>query len=228
MGWNDSMVAWNRQPSGRRRERNGDDPVAQWNANAWGGFTRAGTPVVALAVLAAWATDGWLRFARAGVVDAEIAAPLPGAALTLAVRIAMFVLEALWYRIVWAALGRRLRFAPFVIALLLASSLDLCAIARRHLAPDAGTLLRIGIGGLAGSRGLEPLDTVSTAPGGPFATLGLLTLGRIALTAWAQAHGLKRGLIVPLLVTATTWLVSHLALAWYADFARGIAHGSTP
>jgi hypothetical protein len=222
---NDSMVAWSRRPPGRRGSNRGRDP---WSANAWGGFSRGGTALVALGVLAVWGAEGWQRFVRMGALDPEIAAPLPGTAVTLAVRVAMVVVEALFYVVVWAAAGRRLRFLAFATAVLLASSLDLSAIALRDWAPGAGALARVVIGGLAGPRGLEPPATGIAPPDGPFATLGVLTLGRIALTAWAQAHGLRRGLLVPLLVTVASWLAFHVGLAWYSDFARGVAHGGTP
>jgi len=220
---NDSMVAWNRRTADERE--GGRTP---WNAGVWGGFTRGGTAIVALCVLAAWAGEGYHRFARLAGTYPDVAAPWPGAGVTLLVRVAMLVSEAWFYLVVWAAAGRRLAFRPFVTALLLASSLDLCAIALRAAAPDAGALARVLIGGLAGPRGLEPPPELIAAPDGPFATLGVLTLGRIALTAWAQARALNRGLLMPLLVTVTAWLALHLGMAWYADFARGLAHGDMP
>jgi hypothetical protein len=218
---NDSMVAWNR-PHGERGGSNDRD------ANAWGGFGRVGTAVVALCVLAAWAGEGYQRFARMGALYPDIAAPWPGTGVTLLVRVATLAIEAWFYVVVWAAAGRRLAFRPLVTALLIASSLDLCAIALRAAALDAGPFARVLIGGLAGPRGLEPPPTLLAAPDGPFATLGVLTLGRIVLTAWAQARGLRRGLLAPLFVTAGVWLAFHLGLAWYTEFVRGLAHGEMP
>jgi hypothetical protein len=200
--------------------------VPRWNANAWGGFTRTGTALVAVLVLTAWAWDGWMRFARLGATHPDLAAPWQGAAFTLAVRVATLVIEAGFYAAVWGSIGRRLPFLPFATALTLASSLDLCASALRDLASVEPGPLRLLIGVLGGPRALEPLVDGMAAPGGALDTLGVLTAGRIALTAWAQAHGLRRGLLAPLVLTAATWLAFRFGLAWYTDLARGVGSGA--
>jgi hypothetical protein len=51
----------------------------------------------------------------------------------------------------------------------------------------------------------------------------LLTLARIAITAWLQSVGTGRRLRGPLLVTSLAWLATRVALWWAMDLFRGMS-----
>jgi hypothetical protein len=145
------------------------------------------------------------------------------ASLMVVSRVLASVVEALAYTLWWRARGARLPYGSFLVALVALSIVDRCAlslalVATRSpalgpwLAPVAG-LHVLGSGWLASEPGLRAA----------LGSSGLLTLARIALTAWLQAAALQRRLGGVLLVTAGAWLVTRVVLWWMTDLLRGVS-----
>ena len=145
------------------------------------------------------------------------------ASIMVLARLAASAVEALAYTLWWRTRGARLPYARFLVALVALSLVDrlaqsLVALAGRSpalapwLAPVAG--LRLLQDRLPGA---EPVLWVA------FGSLGLLTLARIAITAWLQSVGIGRRLRGPLLVTSFAWLATRVALWWAMDLLRGMS-----
>ncbi len=145
------------------------------------------------------------------------------AGIMVLARLAASAVEALAYTLWWRTRGARLPYVRFFVALVALSLVDrfaqsLVALAGRSpglapwLAPVAGLqLVRERL------PGLEPALWVA------FGGLGLLTLTRLAITAWLQATGAGRRLRETLLVTAVAWLATRVALWWAMDLFRGMS-----
>jgi hypothetical protein len=145
------------------------------------------------------------------------------ATIMVLARLAASAVEALAYALWWRTRGARLPYARFLVALVALSLVDrfaqsLVALAGRApaltpwLAPVAGLqLLKDRL------PGAEPVLWVA------FGSLGLLTLARIAITAWLQSAGTGRRLRGPLLVTTLAWLGTRVAMWWALDLFRGMS-----
>jgi hypothetical protein len=145
------------------------------------------------------------------------------ATLMVLARLTASAVEALAYTLWWRAHGARLPYARFFVGLVALSLVDrfaqsLVALAGRApaltpwLAPIAGLqLLKDRL------PGVEPVLWVA------FGSLGLLTLARIAVTAWLQSAGTGRRLRGPLLVTTLAWLATRVGLWWAMDLLRGMS-----
>ena len=145
------------------------------------------------------------------------------ATIMVLARLAASAVEALAYALWWRTRGARLPYARFLVGLVALSLVDrfaqsLVALAGRApalapwLAPVAGLQLLE-----RRSPGVEPAVWVA------FGSLGLLTLARIAITAWLQSVGTGRRLRGPLLVTTLAWLATRVALGWVTDLLRGMS-----
>jgi hypothetical protein len=145
------------------------------------------------------------------------------ATIMVLARLAASAVEALAYTLWWRTRGARLPYARFFVALVALSLVDrfaqsLVALAGRApalapwLAPVAGLqLLKDRL------PAVEPVLWVA------FGSLGLLTLARIAITAWLQSVGTGCRLRGPLLVTTLAWLATRVALWWAMDLFRGMS-----
>ena len=145
------------------------------------------------------------------------------AAFMTALRFVLLAAEAAVYVLWWRTRGARLPFVRFYVMLVALSAFDLFAMSLGRaalrtpaLAPWFAPLTGIAI--------LDP-HTLPLGAGlrAGFGSLGLLTLGRIACTAWAQAMALGRGMREPLLVTGGLWLATRLILWWSLDIFRGMS-----
>jgi hypothetical protein len=174
-----------------------------------------------LVALASWWQVGYRQGGELGAGQQQNLAV--AATLMVLARLAASAVEALAYVLWWRTRGARLPYLRFLVALIALSlvdrlSLSLVALAGRApaltpwLAPVAGLqLLKDRL------PGVEPVLWVA------FGSLGLLTLARIALTAWLQSAGTGRGLRGPLLVTTLAWLATRVALWWTMDLSRGMS-----
>jgi hypothetical protein len=129
--------------------------------------------------------------------------------------------EAAFYTVWWRSHGERLPYwrffawiAAFSIADLLGYSLQRTTAAGPEWARALGHVLA-GPGGVDG-----PVESGWVAA---FGNLGVLTLSRIGMTAWAQARALGRDLIGPMMVTTSAWLLTRLTVWWSFDLMRGMS-----
>jgi len=174
---------------------------------------------LALVAVVAWWELG-LRQGGALGAGPHLPAVLAATLMVLA-RLAANSLEALAYLLWWRTRGARLPYLRFLVALVALSlvdrfALDLAALASRT--PALAPLLA-PIAGIQLIRGRLP----GAEPGlwAAFGSLGLLTLARIAITAWLQAAGTGRRLRGALLLTAGAWLAGRVVLWWTLDLVRG-------
>lgn len=183
-------------------------------------FTGAGLPLLYL-----WLAWSWWFEIRFQVAALAASAPTLDvdtfAAMGLGARMLATSSEAGVYTLWWRSRGHRLpywRFLSWVAAL---SATDLVGYSLRRAATDAPDASRWLIAALAGPGALES----SGAPGGlaGFGGLGILTLARVAMTAWAQARGIGRSLVGPLLLTASAWLATRLIGWWSFDLMKGLS-----
>lgn len=145
------------------------------------------------------------------------------ATLMVLARLAASAVEALAYVLWWRTRGARLPYLRFLVALVglsLVDRLALSLVALAGRAPALGPWLA-PVAGLQLLKdrlpGVEPVLWVA------FGSLGLLTLARIALTAWLQSAGTGRRLRGPLFVTTLAWLATRVALWWTMDLSRGLS-----
>ena len=145
------------------------------------------------------------------------------ATLMVLARLAASAVEALAYTLWWRTRGARLPYARFLVALVALSLVDRFAQSVATLAGRAPALAPW----LAPLAGLQLLkDRWPGAEAGlwvAFGSLGLLTLARIAITAWLQSAGTGRRLRGPLLVTTVAWLATRVGLWWTMDLFRGMS-----
>jgi hypothetical protein len=144
------------------------------------------------------------------------------AAAAVAGRIPAVLAEAAVYRLWWRARGRRLPFWRFVCWVALLSGLDLLGFSLRRAMEAASEPGRIVASVLAGP---GPGGTTDAHTGlvAAFGNFGVLTLSRVAITAWAQARGIERPLAGPLLLTSIAWLLTRLIAWWSVDLMRGLS-----
>ena len=145
------------------------------------------------------------------------------ATIMVLARLGASAVEALAYALWWRTRGARLPYPRFLVALVALSLVDrfaLSLVALAGRAPALGPWLA-PVAGLQLLKdrlpGVEPVLWVA------FGSLGLLTLARIALTAWLQSAGTGRRLRGPLLVTTLAWLATRVALWWTMDLSRGMS-----
>lgn len=144
------------------------------------------------------------------------------AAAAVAGRIPAVLAEAAVYRLWWRAQGRRLPFWRFTCWLALLSGLDLLGFSLRRAVEGASEPTRIVAAVLTGP---GPGATADAHMGlaAAFGNFGVLTLGRVAMTAWAQARGIGGSLTGPLIMTSVTWLLTRLLAWWSVDLVRGLS-----
>ena len=102
----------------------------------------------------------------------------------------------------------------------LLSGLDLLGFSLRRALESAAEPARIVAAVLAGP---GPAPDAATGLTAAFGNFGLLTLSRIARTAWAQARGIGASLAGPLLVTSIAWLLTRRIAWWSVDLIRGLS-----
>src|SRR5262245_18871663 len=185
-------------------------------------------PVVAGAVplLYAWIAWSWwgeVRLQLAAVAE-NAGAPVDAMAwAAVAARVPSVLTEAGLYAL-WRKLrGRRLPYWRFVSWVAMLSALDLLGFSIRRAAEDAPQWLHGLAALLAGSAAAGAPAFPGTGTAAAFGNLGLLTLFRLFMTAWAQARGIGRPLGAPLLVTGAAWLVTRLVVWWSVDLLRGLS-----
>jgi len=141
-------------------------------------------------------------------------------AAALAARIPSVLSEAGLYTLWWKARGLRLPYWRFACCVATFSTIDLLSFAIRRAAVDAPEVLRLIAAVLAGPGRMDPAAQASGSRAA-FGNLGLLTLLRVTMTAWAQSRGIGRPLGGPLLVTTLAWLFTRLIAWWSVDLLRG-------
>jgi hypothetical protein len=174
-----------------------------------------------LVALASWWEAGYRQGSELGAgqhLNLAVAATI----MVLA-RLLASAVEALAYSLWWRTRGARLPYLRFLVALVALSLVDRLALSLAVLAGRAPALAP-WLAPLAGLQllrdrlpGVEPVLWVA------FGSLGLLTLSRIALTAWLQSAGTGCRLRGPLLVTTLAWLATRVALWWTMDLSRGMS-----
>jgi hypothetical protein len=176
---------------------------------------------LSLIALASWWEMGYRQGSDLGAgqhLNLAIAATI----MVLA-RLAASALEALAYALWWRTRGVHLPYARFFVALVALSLVDrfaqsLAAFAAREpalapwLAPVAGLQLL-----------KDHLPGAEPGLWAAFGSLGLLTLARLAITAWLQSVGTGRRLRGPLLLTVLVWLATRVATWWTIDLFRGMS-----
>jgi hypothetical protein len=146
--------------------------------------------------------------------------PRIAATIATLARLAGNALEAAFYVLSWRAFGHRIPFLRLFAWITLLSGADLLAFEmRQHFLNTRGTVpvavaIVSGIGGLPGS-------WLPRAFHAAFASAGLITLIRIALTARAQTLATGVAFVRTLAFTAATWLLTHLALGFGYALLQG-------
>jgi hypothetical protein len=145
------------------------------------------------------------------------------ATIMVLARLAASAVEALAYALWWRTRGARLPYARFLVGLVALSLVDRFAQSLVALAGRAPALAP-WLAPVAGFQLLkERWPAVEPVVWVAFGSLGLLTLARIAITAWLQSVGTGRRLRGPLLVTTLAWLATRVALGWLMDLFRGMS-----
>jgi hypothetical protein len=185
-------------------------------------FARAGLPLLYL-----WLAWSWWFEIRAQVqVAAEMAPTMDAdtmATLGLGARALATLSEAGIYTLWWRSRGLRLpywRFQCWVAAL---SATDLVGYSLRRAAEDAPVAIRVIAAVLAGPGALESPSAGGSGGMAGFGSLGILTVVRVAMTAWAQAQGIGRTVSGPLMLTASAWLLTRLIGWWSVDLMKGLS-----
>jgi len=154
--------------------------------------------------------------------DAAVrAAPAGGhavavAGISLAVRVAAWLVEAGWYVLVWRAAGRRLPVVHCLHRVVPLSLLSLWAQTLAEVAHGHATWAP-GLAVVAGPAALH----VTSWPWLAFGDAGLLTAARLVLTGEVHARALDRGRGAPILLCALTWLATRIAIVLATDLVRG-------
>lgn len=184
-------------------------------------FARAGIPL--LYMWLAWSWWFELRTQVAALVESR---PMPDpavfAGLGLGARALATFTEAAIYWLWWRSRGLRLPYWRFLCWVAALSATDLVGYSLRRLAAEAPEAARVLIAVFAGP---GALDTSAGATGSMlgFGSLGALTALRVGMTAWAQARGVARPILGPLVITVSAWLVTRLIGWWSADLMKGLS-----
>ena len=143
--------------------------------------------------------------------------------LALAGKLAGWLVESAFYQFFWKGRGRHLPFWRFFCVVVSASTADLFA---RVIAASVHRNPRLGpwvawIAGLQLAHGPGWLST--TALRSMLGTLGLLTVLRLSITAWAQRAALGLSFARALAWTALFWLLTRVALFFTMDLMSGMS-----
>ncbi|MBI5168485.1 MAG: hypothetical protein HZA61_03255 [Candidatus Eisenbacteria bacterium] len=189
------------------------------------GLPAVWAPVLLLLPLAAWIESARRLYAQAGAHTLPEGPPPAGiVALALALGVAAVLVECAFLRMVWAARGVRLPFAPLAFALGLLTVPESCAqAALAHVAP--GSAAAVWLAPWVGYRALAGDAAGANGWSFAFAGAGLLTAARIAASAAVQSRLAGRRWREAALLVTVVWLLSHVLLAWLAELARGRALG---
>ncbi len=179
--------------------------MAPWSLPIWLGGLLWGWWQHAAAELAAHAGG---HLPRAGV---PLAALVAGA---VAIKVAGWLIEAAFYRAVWASAGARLAYWRLAIALGSFSVADLLAHTLRGVKAWAHSPV---MGALVGPTPASGADLLASVVAG----FGLCAIARIVCTALVQARALRRPLALPLALTLAAVAITRLASALLVDLARG-------
>lgn len=164
-----------------------------------------------------------LEAASAAVPSLDMVGDVVGAtSLAMLARLLSTLSEAGVYALWWKGRGSRLPYWRFFCWVASLSIADLLGFTLRRASEGASEFGRLFCALLAGPVALEP-----SLPGSggiaAFGSLGLLTLLRVGMTAWAQARGTGRSLGGPLALTLAAWLVTRLAGWWSFDLLKGLS-----
>jgi len=170
---------------------------------------------------------GWWRASlhqldHLAALERTFARVAPAAALiAVLARLGGVLCETAFYAALWRTRGARLPFWRYAAHVMLGSFLDLQALELVAGRAAAAPLSRWRVA-LVGPAAL-PHATVLSHPvlATGFATLGLVSLTRLAWMAWAQATATGRPLARTAALVAALWLVTHLALALLVSLAQG-------
>ncbi len=144
------------------------------------------------------------------------AAAVAGRALAVLSESAVYVL---W----WKSRRARLPYWRFVCWVAALSTVDLLGFSLRRAVEDAPDALRMLGGVIAGPAAVNAASVSETGSNAAFGNLGVLTLLRVGMTAWAQARGIGRSLGGPLLLTTALWLLTRLIGWWSVDLMKGLS-----
>lgn len=184
-------------------------------------------PVAGAAVpfLYAWIAWWWwteVRTQLAALPESPTSSLGAMAAAVVAARVPSLLSEAGVYTLWWKLRSQRLPYWRFTCWIAAFSTIDLLGFTIRRAAEDAPQALHLAAAVLAGP-GADGAAARGSGSAAAFGNLGLLTLLRVAMTAWAQWRGIGRGPAGPLLVTFLAWLVARVIAWWSVDLLRGLS-----
>lgn len=182
---------------------------------------------VAVPFLYAWIAWSWWIEIRTQLEALPDVVPAGGvesmAAFAVAARVPALLSEAVVYHLWWRARGFRLPFWRFTSWVAMLSTIDVLGFSIRRAAGDDSEALRVLAAVFAGPGGPGGATAPASGIAAAFGSLGILTIVRIGMTAWAQARGIGYALGRPLLLTAGAWLVSRIIAWWSVDLLRGMS-----
>lgn len=168
--------------------------------------------------------DAWhSRFARelpvaGAVLERTSVAPETLAWVATAAVALAALAEAAFYRMLWAARGRRLPLAAAFVAVLQAGVPDLVALRVLELAGDRPPAW---VAALAGARASWADGRAGSALEAAFGAAGLLALARLAIFAGLQAGLVRCRFREAFALTCAVWLASRVAQWWLAELLAG-------
>jgi hypothetical protein len=189
-------------------------PLPSWLGPAW-----------AILILGLW----WLTLDTTTaplLARGDAAVPIEavrfGITMAVVVRLVASLFEATFYRSWWRLRGHALPFGALWLWLLALSILDMFAQLLPTLFGDDGSPIGVAGALLCGIRPLIPdTDGLGAAARVIFGPLCVLTLGRIGLTAWLQAHATGARFPRVMAFTMLVWLVTRVLAWWVSELARG-------
>jgi hypothetical protein len=170
-----------------------------------------------------WWTEVRLQIAGAGI-SPDLAPMMSATALAvngLCGKLSGTLAEAAFYTLWWRSRGERLPYWRLFAWIAAFSIADLVGYSLRRTTADGPEWAQVLSHVLAGPGTVDaPVESGWSAAFGNF---GVLTLSRIGMTAWAQARGLGRDLLGPVVVTTSAWLLTRLTVWWSFDLMRGMS-----
>lgn len=187
---------------------------------------RPSTPWLVAAALPPILVSWWLLVrdqVAAGTAGVESLPVTPAAiaSISVATRVAAWGAEAAAYALVWAAVGARLSWWRYALALVPLSALDLCADALRLHAAAFGESARLPNAIIGGLGALGPFDPEWQALAVAFAATGALTFVRIGGAALVQARLARVPWSAAFALTCGLWLAHHVAIWWALELTAG-------
>lgn len=177
--------------------------------------------------LSLWIAWSWWAEARTQLAALAVHVPLPDpgamAGVVVVGRALAVLSEVACYVLWWKSRHLRLPYWRFVCWVAALSTADLLGFALGRAAAGAPEILRMVAMALAGPMALDPSAAAAAGHSAAFGNLGLLTLTRVGMTAWAQARGIGRGVGGPLILTAAAWLLTRLVGWWSVDLLKGLS-----